>query len=61
LILALKVAHNVLPLAAGGDLEALNCQPAPKFDRSTNHQLTTLPPLAASGCCTKSRPERGAG
>jgi hypothetical protein len=27
---------NVLPLAAGGDLEALHCQPAPKLNRSTN-------------------------
>ena len=49
-----RVTHNGLPLAAGGDLEALNCQPALKLNRSTNLQLTTSPPLAANGCacCT---------
>jgi hypothetical protein len=42
------MTHNVLPLAAGGDLEALSCQPALKLNRSINLQLTTSPPLAAS-------------
>lgn len=44
------VAANGLPLAAGGDLGALYCQPAQKLNRSTNFQLTMSPPLAASGC-----------
>jgi len=44
---------NVLPLAAGGDLEALNCQPALKLNRSTNLKLTTSPPLAANGSLSK--------
>jgi hypothetical protein len=45
-----KMAGNGLPLAAAGDLEAQNCQPAQKFDRSTNLQLTTSAPVAANGC-----------
>jgi len=39
-----------LALAAGGDLEALNCQPAPKLNRSTNLRLSTSPPLEANAC-----------
>jgi hypothetical protein len=31
-----NIAGNGLPLAAGGDLEALNCQPAPKLNRCKN-------------------------
>jgi len=42
--------YNGLPLAAAGDLEAQNCQPAQKFDRSTNLQLTTSAPVAANRC-----------
>jgi len=41
---------NGLALGAGGDLEAVNCQPAPKLNRSTNFQFCTSSPLAANGC-----------
>jgi len=30
----LDIAHNVLQLPEGGDLEALHCQPSTNFDRS---------------------------
>lgn len=45
-----SIVYNGLPLAAGGDLEVLHCQPEPKLNRSTNLQLTTSTPLAANGC-----------
>ena len=45
-----KVAANVLPLAAVGDLGALHCQPSTNVDRSTAPGLTTSAPIAASGC-----------
>jgi hypothetical protein len=45
-----SIAANVLPLAAGGDLEARNCQPALNLSRSTKLQVCTSPPLAANGC-----------
>jgi hypothetical protein len=35
---------NVLPLAAVGDFEKLNCQPSMNVDRNTALQLTTSAP-----------------
>jgi hypothetical protein len=45
-----KVAHNVLRVAAVGDFEALHCQPAQKFDSSTQLQFCTSPPIVATRC-----------
>jgi hypothetical protein len=39
-----RVAYNGFALGAVGDLEALNCQPAPKLNRSTNFQFCSSPP-----------------
>jgi len=38
---------------AGGDFEALHCQPSTNFDRSTKLDLTTEPPLLGRCCCTQ--------
>lgn len=45
-----KVAANVLRVAAVGDFGALHCQPAQKFDRSTQLQFCTSPPIEATRC-----------
>src|SRR5690606_17135015 len=45
-----SLAHNVLPLAAVGDFEALHCQPSTNVDRSTALHLTTSAPIATNGC-----------
>ncbi len=42
--------HHGLQLPEGGDLEALHCQPAQKFDRSTQLQFCTSPPIEATRC-----------
>jgi len=47
---SLLIATNGLALGAGGDLEALNCQPAPKQNRSTNLQVCKSPPIVANSC-----------
>lgn len=44
------IAHNGFALGAVGDLEALNCQPAPKLNRRTNLQFCTSPPIAPNAC-----------
>ena len=38
---------NGLRVAAVGDFGALHCQPAQKFDRSTQLQFCTSPPIEA--------------
>jgi len=45
-----KLAHNVLRVAAVGDFGALHCQPAQRFDRSTQLQFCTSPPIEATRC-----------
>ncbi len=45
-----RVADNVLPLCGRAGIEALNCQPAPKLNRSTNLQVCTSPRLPQNGC-----------
>ena len=45
-----RVADNVLRVAAVGDFGALHCQPAQKFDRSTQLQFCTSPPIEATRC-----------
>lgn len=45
-----RVACNVLRVAAVGDFGALHCQPAQKFDRSTQLQFCTSPPIEATRC-----------
>jgi hypothetical protein len=45
-----RVAANVLRVAAVGDFGALHCQPAQKFDSSTQLQFCTTPPIAATRC-----------
>ena len=44
------LAGNVLRVAAVGDFGALHCQPAQKFDRSTQLQFCTSPPIEATRC-----------
>jgi len=44
------MAGNGLRVAAVGDFGALHCQPAQKFDRSTQLQLCTSPPIEATRC-----------
>jgi len=39
-----------LRVAAVGDFGALHCQPAQKFDRSTQLQFCTSPPIEATRC-----------
>lgn len=41
------MAANVLQLPEGGDFEALQCQPSRNFDKCTNLDVTTEPPLLA--------------
>ena len=41
---------NVLRVAAVGDFGALHCQPAQKFDSSTQLQFCTSPPIEATRC-----------
>ena len=41
---------DVLRVAAVGDFGALHCQPAQKFDSSTQLQFCTSPPIAATRC-----------
>ena len=45
-----SIAGNVLCVAAVGDFGALHCQPAQKFDRSTQLQFCTSPPIEATRC-----------
>ena len=45
-----RLVHNVLRVAAVGDYGELHCHPALKFDRSTQFQFCTLPPIAATRC-----------
>ena len=45
-----SLATNVLRVAAVGDFGALHCHPAQKFDRSTQLQFCTSPPIAATRC-----------
>lgn len=45
-----RLAANVLRVAAVGDFGALHCHPAQKFDRSTQLQFCTSPPIAATRC-----------
>jgi hypothetical protein len=47
---SVKMAYNVLALAAVGDFGALHCQPSTNVDRSTALDLTTSTPIAANGC-----------
>jgi len=44
------VAANGLRVAAVGDFGALHCQPAQKFDSSTQLQFCTSPPIEATRC-----------
>ncbi len=43
-------ANDVLRVAAVGDFGALHCQPAQKFDSSTQLQFCTSPPIEATRC-----------
>jgi len=45
-----KLPDNDLPVTTVGDLGALHCQPAQKFDRSTQLQVCTSPPIEAARC-----------
>ncbi len=47
----LKMPYNGLQLPEGGDFEALHFQPSRNLDRSTELDLTTVPPLLGSCCC----------
>ena len=47
---SLYIGHNVLRVAAVGDFGALHCQPAQEFDRSTQLQFCTSPPIEATRC-----------
>ncbi len=40
--------YNGLRVAAIGELRALHCQPAQKFDSSTQFQFCTSPPIEAT-------------
>lgn len=42
--------HIGISLAAGGDFGAANCQYSMNLNRSTELDLTTLPPLAENEC-----------
>src|SRR5690606_7750453 len=44
------LATNVLRVAAVGDFGALHCQPAQKFNRSTQLQFCMSPPIEATRC-----------
>jgi hypothetical protein len=44
------LAANGLRVAAVGDFGALPCQPAQKFDSSTQLQFCTSPPIEATRC-----------
>ena len=44
------MAGNVLRVAAVGDFGALHFQPVQKFDRSTQLQFCTSPPIEATRC-----------
>lgn len=50
LVSSFKLPHNGLRVAAVGDFGALHCQPAQKFDRSTQLQVCTSPPIEATRC-----------
>ena len=41
---------NGLRVAAVGDFGALHCHPAQKFDRCTQLQFCTSPPIEATRC-----------
>jgi len=45
-----KLTANVLRVAAVGNFGALHCQPAQKFDSSTQLQFCTSPPIEATRC-----------
>jgi hypothetical protein len=45
-----RLAGNGLRVAAVGDFGALHCQPAQKFDSSTQLQFYTSPPIEATRC-----------
>jgi len=45
-----SIGGNGWRVAAVGDFGALHCQPAQKFDRSTQLQFCTSPPIAATRC-----------
>ncbi len=49
-VLSLLIGANVLRVAAVGDFGALHCQPGEKFDRSTQFQFCTSPPIEATRC-----------
>jgi hypothetical protein len=40
-----SIAHNVLGIAEGGEIEAIHCQPSRNFVRSINFEFSTLTPL----------------
>jgi len=44
------IGYNVLALGAVADFGAPHCQPAQKFDSSTQLQFCTSPPIAATRC-----------
>ena len=44
------ITYNGLRVAAVGDFGALHCLPAQKFDRSTQLQFCTSPPIEATRC-----------
>jgi len=50
LLFSWQIASNGLQLPEGGVFGALHCQPSRNFDRSTELDLTTEPPLLGR-CC----------